>query len=163
MNNRYRAGFTIVELLIYMAIMSILLVVLSNIFTSIIDVRLESESVSAVEQDGMYILSRFTYDIPRAQSITTPASLGASTNSLSIVVDGTAYTYAVNNNNLELTTSSGTDVLNSINTTISGLSFLRLGNSGGNNTIRITYTVTSVTLQNGNPETKQFQTTVGLR
>lgn len=163
MKHSYKRAFTIIELLLYMAIMSIMLTVLANTFTSIVEVQLESEANSEVEQDGNYIFSRFLYDIPRASSVTTPSSLGGTASSLTISIDGNAYTYAVNNNNLEITTPSGTDVLNSVNTTVSGVSFLRLGKSGGKHSIRLTYTITSTTQQNKGFEIKQYQTTIGLR
>ncbi len=158
-----KKGLSIVELIIYMGLLSILLVVLTDVFVSIIDVRKESEAVSAVEQDGNYILARLFYDVSRASSISTPASLGASTSSLLITIGGVNYTYSLNGSNLQLVNNNGTDVLNSINTTVSSPTFLRIGNSGGKNTIQISFTVSSVTQRNHGPETKTYQTSVGLR
>src|SRR3990172_6790072 len=50
-----RRGFTIIELILYMGMLSILLAVLSQIFVSILNVQLESQSSSSIEQDSRYI------------------------------------------------------------------------------------------------------------
>src|SRR5258708_14824797 len=70
----HERGFTLVEMLIYMGIFSLMLIALTQIFTSIIDVQLESQSNGSVSQDGQYILSRLSYDISRAQDIATPSA-----------------------------------------------------------------------------------------
>lgn len=155
-------GFTLVEIILYMALLSIFLIVLTDIFVSILDVRRESEATSAVEQDGRYILNRFMYDIPRASSVTTPASLGGSGSTLAIVIGGTNYTYSLSGGNLQL--NDGTiNNLNSSGTSLSDISFQRIGNSGGKDTIKIQFTLTSVTTRPKGSEVRTFQTTVGRR
>jgi prepilin-type N-terminal cleavage/methylation domain-containing protein len=158
-----KKGFTLVELLIYIGLFSILLVILTNIFVAIIDSRLESEATTNVEEDGKYIVNRLTYDLRRAQSISTPSSRGTQTNSLQIAIDGTSYNYALQNNNLILTTGSDTLQLNSYGSKISNITFLRVGNLGGKDTIQIQFTIQSVTLQHNRTEQRTIKTTVGLR
>jgi Tfp pilus assembly protein PilW len=159
-----QVGMTLIELLIYMGLLSIFLVVLTSVFTSIVNVQLESKSVSSVEEDGRYILNRLTYDIRRASSITTPASIGGSGSTLALVINGSTYTLSQNGNNLQLVSSAGTDNLNSVDTKISNLSFQRIGNVSGKNTIVINFTITSAIQKMGNgPETKAVQTTIGIR
>jgi len=157
-------GFTLIELLIYIGLLSIFLVVLSQIFGSVLDAQLESQSTSAVHRDGRFILSKLTYDVHRANSIVLPASLGASSTSLQLDISG-INTYSLNNGNLELTNSLGTNNLNSADTTVSNLNFTRIGNSVANakNTVRITYTITSKIVRPKGLETKDFQTTIGIR
>lgn len=156
-------GFTLMELVIYMGLFSILLIVLAEVFTSALDDRLKSESTSQVVQNGRFILARFMYDINRAESIAAPVSLGEQTNSLQIIISGVTYTYTLNNNNLELTNNFGINKLNSGSTTISDLSFKRLGNISGKNTIQINFTLVSKTVPKSGPEIKNFQTIIGLR
>lgn len=160
--NQSKRGLTIVELIIYMGILSILLVTLTDIFSSIVNVRIESEASSAVEQDGDFILSRFMYDISRAQSITSP-SLGSTANTLQIVVGGVTYTYSLSSSNLQIVNNNGTDVLNSLNSSVSNLTFTQLGKSGGKNSIQINYTVNSKAIQHTGVATKSYQTAIGLR
>lgn len=154
-----------VELLLYMSILSILLTVLSSIFTSALDVQSESQAASSVEQDGNYILARLTYDIHRAQSISIPATNGETSNNFQIVVEGVSYTYSIDaNTNLVLTNNLGINNLNNYGTTISDFSVQRLGNAGGiENTLRIKFTVTSRVKRISGFEAKSFQTNLSLR
>lgn len=159
-------GFTIVELVLYMAMLTGFLAILMRIFTSSFDVQLDSQSQSAIEQDGRFILSRLTYDIARADSITTPSTLGGQGSTLVLVIGGVNYTYTLTGNNLTLTANSQTDQLNSFNTQVSSVTFKRIGNSGAGNkdTVQIQYTLTSaITRTGGQHDTKSFQTTIGLR
>ncbi len=158
-----KKGFTIVELLIYIGILSIFLLAMTDTFSSIVDVRRESEAVSAVEQDGNYILAKLFYDISHAQSINVPASLGASSNSLQLTINGVSNTYSISGGNLQVVNNAGTNILNGINSSISNLTFLRVGNTSGKNTIQLSLTVTSRVIRNGGTEARTYQTSVGLR
>lgn len=157
-------GMTIVEMLMYMAIFAILMTVLTQIFTSSLDVQLESKSTSSVQQDGQYMLSRLSYDLKRAQSVSIPANFGQPTGALQISIDGTTYTYSTDlNDNFTITNDQGTNNLNSTGTTVTNVSFLRIGNPGGKSTIQITYQVNSTTQQVSGYKRQTFQTTVSLR
>jgi prepilin-type N-terminal cleavage/methylation domain-containing protein len=162
-----KKGFTMVELLLYMGIFSILLVVLMQLFGSILDVHLESQATSSVSQDGNYIFSRLSYDVRQATAIASP-SLGASGSTLQITGGSANYTYSLSGNNLMLTnnTTGTTDQLNSTNTTISSVTFKTLGNGavGNKSTVQVIMTVKSKTLRKGGVnQTKTFQTTIGVR
>jgi prepilin-type N-terminal cleavage/methylation domain-containing protein len=166
-SQRYKVqrGFTLVELLIYIGMLSILFTVLTQIFGSILDAQLESEATSSVQQDGRFILSRLTYDTRRAQAIVIPAALGSQSTSLQLTISGVNYTYGLSGGNLELTNNLGINAINSGETTVSGLNFTRIGNSVVNakNTIQIEYTVTSKVVRPKGQETKDFKTTIGIR
>lgn len=157
-----QAGVTFVELLIVMALLGIFLVVLTTIFTTTLDVQSESESYSATVSDGRFIMARLNYDIARATAVTTPASLGSSAASLVMTVGGSTYTYALSGNNLQLTDSVGTANLNSA-TQVSSLTFQRLGNSGGKDTIRYSFTLTSTAQQDSGSSVQTFTSTAELR
>ena len=156
-------GFTLIELLIYMGLLTVVLLVFTEIFITIVENQLSSRNVSNVSSDGRYIYSRMIYDINRADSITEPSALGSSAATLSFVADGSTYTYSLSDNDLLLTDSLGSNNLNGYGTTISDLSFTRIGNVGGKPTIRINYTVTGTISRTGTSESKTFQTTVGIR
>lgn len=163
---RLSAGFTLIELIIYMALLGIFLLTLTDIFTSILDVQLESEATSAVEMDSRFLLARLSYDINRASAITTPSAIGESANSLTLVIGGINYTYLANGNSLELTNNSGTSSLNGSETAISGLTFQKIANSsvsGTKETVKINFTATSIAQRTQGPEVRNFQTTVGRR
>ncbi|MBI3397592.1 prepilin-type N-terminal cleavage/methylation domain-containing protein [Candidatus Woesebacteria bacterium] len=150
------SGFTLVELLLYMAIMVVFLGVLTNIFVSILDSKAESEATSYVEQDGRFILSRLTYDIGRASLV----SVSSPTN-LSLTISGPADIYTLSGNDLTLDGIK----LNGSETKISNLTFQKLGNAaaGSKQTVQIKFMLTSVTQRNSGQEVRNYQTTVGTR
>jgi len=158
-------GITMVELLLYMSILAVFLTILTSVFTQALDVQSESQATSSVEQDGNYILTRLAYDIHRAQNINAPATNGTTTNSFQIVIGGINYAYSVDgNNNLILTNNLGINNLNNYGTSISAFSVQRLGNTGGvENTLKISFTITSRTKRASGFETKNFQTNLSLR
>ncbi len=157
-------GFTLVEMLLYMAIFSILMGVLIQIFFSAIDTQLTSKATSSVDQDGAYILSRLNYDISRAQAVTSPSSYGVGASSLSLQIGGASYTYSLDSNeNLVLNNTYGINQLNSVDTVLSNLSFTRIGNPGGKDTIQLNFQLKSTTQRNTGYELRNFTTTVSLR
>lgn len=157
-------AFTLVELLVYMALLSVFLVVLSEIFLSVIDTQSESESLAVSQQDGRYILLRLVSDLSGATSITTPA-LGTSGSSLQATINTKTYLYSQSGNNLTLSINgAASDQLNSYNATVSGLVFTHLGNgTGQGDTVKIQFNIISQNQRSTGPETRNFTSTVGLR
>ena len=161
-----QSGFSLVELLLYMAILSVFLIILTGIFTSALDVQLESESSSSEEQDGNYILAKLNYDVHRAKNISIPSSVGGSGSTLKILVDGIDYIYSIDaNSNLILVNDLGTNSLNSYDSSVSSFLVWRLGNIGGiEDALKISYTIASRTKRTSGSETpRSFQTTLSLR
>lgn len=159
-------GFSLVEILVYMGLFSILLIPLMKLFTSTVDVRLESEATSSVAQDGRYILSKLSYDIHRASTVNSP-SLGNSDSTLHISGTGIDYTYKVDGDNLVVINNIvglAEDSLNSEGTTIPQITFNTLGNGTGKKVVQVSVQVQSKVIRQGNrKELKTFQTIVGTR
>lgn len=153
MNQR---GATLVELLIYMAILTVVMTFVTDFLVQTVETRLEIQAKSSMEQDQRFILSRLTYDIKRASSITTPAS--GTTDNLVLVLDGETYSYQLAINNYQLTTGSGTYNLNSSDIEVSALSFQRL-----EDTIKIGMTLMPEKGRLGGETPRTITTTVGLR
>lgn len=158
-----KKGFTIIELIIYMGLMAIFLVVLTEIFLSVLDVQTESQQNSSVEQDGKFILARLNYDISQASSITSP-TLGQASSSATIVEGGVNYTYdGTSGNNLVLVNNQGSNQLNSAGSSTSNVVFTHLGNVGGKNSLQVKFRLTSTASRNAGKEIRDFETTLGLR
>lgn len=161
-----KKGSTLIELLLYIGIFSILTAVLFQFFGTIIDTQLESQSTSSVLLDGQYTLNRFNYDIKQANSIISPA-IGEQSSTLQLSINNTTYIYTLTDGNITIASSGAqtTDQLNSVNTNASGLSFTRLGDtqSGNVETITISFTLTSDIAIRGNPETRNYKSTFGIR
>ncbi len=160
---QHRSGFTLIELILFMGLFSILMVVLMRIFTAIVEQQAEVESYSAVESDRLFISRRLAYDIARASAITLPASPGNQGPSLSLTIASQTYTYALQNGNLVLTSPTGTDRINQIGTTIPTVNFRRLGNVNGKNSINLFMTVRSRITRPQGFEEKTINTTFGTR
>ena len=160
---RLQIGTTLVELLIYLGLVTILLGMLTQIFVSILDVQLSSEATSSVAFDSRYIVSRLTYDIQRADSITVPVAYGSESDNLQMMINGISYSYGLVSGDLVLTRASASSQLNSYDTSISGLGFKKIGNVGGNETVQVIFTTTSQGIVNGENETKTLQTTISTR
>lgn len=153
-------GMTLIELLLYMGLLSIFLVILTDIFVSILEVGNESDSTSNVEQDGRFVLARLSFDIRRATTVTVPAQ-----DQLQLVISGTPYTYSFSGGNLKIDAS---DNLNSSETTVTANSlnpiFQKISNpSGVEDTVKIELKVESRIQQPGGPISQVFKTTVGKR
>lgn len=156
-------GFTLIELVIYMGILSILVSIMSSIFSSIVDVQLESTATSSVNQDGRYILGRLIYYFQANKvDIDNYNVLGIAEPEMHVKINGnpTADVYSVDSNrNLILTNSSGIIQLNSYDTSVSNFSATRLGSGGSSDTIRVSFTLTSKVKERSGYETKTFQST----
>lgn len=159
------AGFTIVELLIYLGLFTIFLTITTQMFTDSLHVVSESTSLSGIQQDGRFILSQMTSAIRKASSITTPSSNGATSQTLSVVINSNTNTYSVDeNNNLVLTNNLGTHMLTSYSSSISAFTVTRLGNPGGvEHTLKISFTLSSREENATGAEVQTFQTTVAKR
>ena len=145
-----------------MGIFSILLVVFLQVFSLAIDSQNNSRNTSAISQDSKYFITRVSYDISRAQTIISPI-LGEESSILQFAIDGDTYTYSLANTDLTLAKNSEIYKLNSINTTVSNLTFKRFGNSTGKNAIQTQFTLTGVIQESIGLQTETFQTTIGQR
>ena len=162
-NVKPNQGFTLIEMLVYMGLLSIFLLILTQVFTSSLDAQLESQATSTVEQDTRFIFTRLAHDIENADNLVSPAALGEESSNLVLTRSGETFTYSLQNSNLVLDDTLSIDSLNSYATEVTALNFERLGNTGGKNNIKVTLTVQSKTLRSGNTETKTFETTLGTR
>lgn len=154
---------TLIELPIYMGLLTIFLLIFSTIISSTLDVFLRASTTGSVTQDGRYIYTRFLYDVGRAQSIEVPANLGDTGTTLTLTISGAQLTYSLTGSILFLTDANGTVALHGQDTKITSLQFTRVGNAGGKHTIRMNFTIASNDEGAGSAETKTFQTAAGLR
>ncbi len=79
------AGYTLIELLLYMAIVSVLLSSVVTFFGVTVDARVKNETINEVNEQGAGAMDYITQTIRNATSITTPAA-GANSASLTLVV-----------------------------------------------------------------------------
>lgn len=156
-------GFTLVELIIYMGLLTILMTILTRLFTATIDVQLTSEATGGLEEDSRFIYSRLAYDLTRAETIVTPGTPGSSSNTLTIIIGPATYTYRVVGTNLMLESGTGESALNSYMTAISNVSFTELGPVAGKKSIQVKYTMTSTIQSSSGTVTRDIETTITQR
>ncbi len=161
-NHINESGHTVVEVSIYMILISLFIMLITQTFVAILNTRLETRSYSHVGQDGRLILTRLAYDMRRASALVTPASQGDSGATLVLTIDGSPATYSLASGVLLVDYGSGDIALNGSGTVISSLSFTRLG-SGARATVQTEFTVTSTAQEADGAETRNFQTTTAIR
>jgi prepilin-type N-terminal cleavage/methylation domain-containing protein len=163
-SSRMLDGFTIVELLISLAIMSVLITILAELFGSILSLRQKSETVSSIAQDSRYILLRLSYDLARSSTIVSPVP-GASASALSLVIDGTSYIYSESGGVLSLSVGGGaSSVLNSPSTSLSNFSFTGNQALGDSQSIGLSFTISPTSEAiNSAPVSRQVTTTLVSR
>ncbi len=148
------------ELLIGMGIFSILIVVLSELFGGIMTMKLKGESVSAVSADSRFIMTRLSYDVARASSVVVPNST-----TLNLTIAGEPYSYSVSSNILRLSYNGGSsEVLHSPSTRIANLSFTKLDDLDGKQSVRVDMDVEStILLSGGKVDTRNLISTYATR
>lgn len=154
-------GFTIIELLVYIGLTSILIALMSQIFLATLGVRIESQSTTNVQQDARFILSRVAHDVRRASSITAP-SIGQTGSTLTLVINeqgaDETYTYSIQGTDLLLTVGSDSDPVNSNGTKIESLAFERIGE-----TVEVVMTLVGNEQVTPGQQELSVRTTVGRR
>ena len=78
-----KGGFTLVEMLITIGILSFLLIIFSQVIGGIFALQLKSGVTSTLSQDYHFLLSRLSYDVARASTfaVTSPTALDLTINS----------------------------------------------------------------------------------
>ncbi len=159
-----QSGFTLIELILYMGLLSIFLVVLTDLLIQTLDVRTKSTAVTYVDSDAQYIQNRLQYDLRRASAVTSPATVGATASTLTMTIAGLSYSVASQSGNLVLTHAGVSQALNTSDTRLVSFSVTRIGNGTGNDTYQITTSLASVAILRGIPaDSKTTVFTIGTR
>lgn len=161
LTSKKTSGFTIVELILYMGVLSIFLLILAQMFSAIVGLQTESRDESGVESEARFVMQRLSYDVKRASAITVPATDGTTGQTLGLTMSGSPVTFAISNNALSRTDSVGTGVLTSPAVRVSDFTTTRIGNTTGKDTVRLYLRIESAST--GNPEVKIVETTLAPR
>lgn len=154
-SSKNNKGITLVELLIYIGLSTIILVVLSELFMSVLDESIKNQSYSTVQHDGRYIMARLRYQVNNSDSISQPAALGVQDSELVATSAGRTYRFYAANNLFYLNDGTGDYLMSSLDSKITDVVFTRLGNSGGKDVIDISFRVTA-----GEPNTQLYESTL---
>ncbi len=159
--NLNQKGTSLVEVILYIALFSIIIIVIVDLLITSGSLKTESESQSGLQIDAALITSRLNYEIRNADTITSPAVIGQTTVNLSLTTGSEIQAFSLSGNNLiyqktvGVTTTSAN--LNTNLTNVSNLSFQALGSVGGKISIKINFTLTEgKATQQGN-QTKNYE------
>lgn len=159
-------GFTIIELIVYMGLFSILVGIITSVFVSLLNNQFTAETTANTDENGKYILARLTYDIAQSQNVVVPGAIGTQTNNLQLTINNINYSYSLDSSGnfqiKDITDNLPSYNLNDYDATVSGLLFKKIGNTGGKSTIQINFSVVSNTVQK-TEQTKAYETTIGTR
>ena len=158
MRQTLKSGFTLVEMLITMGIVSVLFVVFAQLAGGIFALQLQSGNYASLTQDYRYLLTRLSYDVGRANSLIVTDS-----STLDLTISATNYRYHWDGTNLTLTVG-GAELLNSPATSLSAFSLTSNTELGGHPSVTVATTLTTTySLPNQSSLSLPFNTTLGIR
>ena len=141
------AGYTLIELLLYVVIISTLLTTVTFFFGMTIEARVKNQTIAEVNDQGVATMDYITQTIRNASSITTPAT-GGSGNSLTLVVPtGSLSPTIFNLNGTTLQVKEGTAAaipLTNNDVQVTGLTFKNLTRSGTPGNVQVSFTLSHV-------------------
>lgn len=159
-----KKSFTIVEILIYIGILSVILLVFAQLFVSLAGLRTENEATSNVQQDSGYLINKFIYDIHQAKTINVPVNPADQSNVLNLTINGITYNYSTDSaKNLIMSDGTTNYQLNGYDTNIPAILFTRIGQGDNHDVIKISFTVVSRVFNSAGYESQTYETVVGLR
>lgn len=100
MKTSRESGFSLLELLIYLGLVSILSVGLINVFISVNRGRGQVQSRSAVNSAVRFATEKVSQDIRAASAVIVPATTASASSSLELTVSGVAIRYCVTSGTL---------------------------------------------------------------
>lgn len=159
-----KRGFTLIELILYMGLFSILTLLIAQVFGVVFEAQIENDANVSVSTDAKYIMNRFSYDMNRASSITIPSTPGATSSSMTVVVNSQNLRYSLDNGKLILSnlTTGTSDQLNSSDASISAVAFRRL-DGGGKDVVEFYFLLNSIAVKRSGRESRGYTTSAGLR
>lgn len=144
--SKNQRGFTLFELLIYIALASILIGGISTLLFITLNARVKNQTIAEVEQQGSLAMRMITQSIRNADAILSPIAGSAGTLILDVVgaVDDPTV-YELSDTTLEITQGEGSAVaLTNDRVSVSDLTFTLATQGSGSGTIRVQFTVSHV-------------------
>ena len=155
MSRPKQTGFTLVEILLYIAIASAFLLTLSSFVILSFRSRAEAQVIAEVEQQGEKLMQTITITARSASSITTPIA-GTSGSTLILATSSGSTnptTFSLSGGVISITEGVSTAVaLNNSQVTVSSLTFTNLSRTGTPGVVRIQFTLS----YNGNTSKREY-------
>lgn len=140
-------GFTLVELLLYVGISSVILFVISMFLGAMLQSQVKNQAILEVEQQGMQVLYTMTRVIRNADSVSSP-TIGSSGSSLTIATSDPLTNpsiFSVSNGSLLMTEGVNSPVaLNNNQVTVSDFNIENLSRAGTAGTVKIQFKISYI-------------------
>lgn len=165
-----QSGYTLIELLLYAAMLSMVLMVVVAFFGTTLEARVKNQSITEVNDQAMAVMDYLTRTIHNASSITTPA-VGSSGQTLTLAMADTNLNPTIFSltgttpTTLQVKEGSGAQTpLTNDKVQLSNLSFNNLSRPSTPGIIQITFTLSRVNPASRNEFTyqKNFTTSAEL-
>lgn len=162
-SSRQSPGFTLLELLLYVSLVSIILLIISMFVSALLQSRVKNQTIAEVEQQGLFVMQTMTQTTRNALTVTAPATGTSAAAATLTVLDGTKSPtiFDLSGGVVRITEGAGTAVpVTSSRLTASALMFQNFSASGTPGTMRIQFTLTAVN-PSGRSEFSYAKTFVG--
>lgn len=141
-------GFTLIEILLYVASAGVTLLVTANALLMVLDARAKHQAIAEVNDTGALVLERVLQTIRNAEDVTAPAA-GTSASSLTLDVadaaaDPTAFDLSGGAIRSAEGVSSPVPLSNALRVTASGLTFTNLSAADTPGSVRVQFTLDAV-------------------
>jgi Tfp pilus assembly major pilin PilA len=172
MNSKKNDGFSLLEIIIYIAVIAIVTAAISSVFLSMAGGQASANAVAEIDSNLTFPMNEINQDIVAASAVTTPAAAGATSSTLTLTVGATTVTYCVVSGQLYRGTggicNSGSEPFTSPLVKVNNLKFTRLENTNSilPKTIVSIQTILSLSYNSANPRSQYTivkQTTFSLR
>lgn len=127
-----KQGFTLVELLLFLALFSALTVILSSIFMTALETQLSIGTRTSLDVQRDFIERRILYDLRNASNVSIPSEYDTTSQALELTVDGVSHVYSVVDNRLVLTKDSNSLFLTDDSISVSSVDVQLQGESADN-------------------------------
>ena len=163
-----RRGFTLIELMLYVSLSSILLLSVSAFISASLELRVKNLAVSKVEQEGTRAMNMIAQTMRNAEGINSPlAGAIASTASIDVVSAGSDPTvFDLSGGAIRMAEGAGSAIaLTSNRVSVSGLAFSNLTKTGTDGNMRIEFTVSYINASGRNEfdYSKTFRDSASIR
>ncbi len=139
-----QAGYTLVELLLYIAIFGAVALAATSFFTVITTARTKNQSIAEVNDQGAMVMNAMLQTIHDATSITTPAAAGSGA-SLTLVVPTATLSptiYNLSGTTLQIKEGAAAVVaITSSDVQITSLTFKNLTRAGTAGIVQVSFTM----------------------
>ncbi len=167
-SNKIKSGVTLIEIILYMALASFILVSLTMFLGTVLSSRVKNQTIAGVELQGAQVIQQITQTLRNAETILIPAP-AASSGTLSI--EGTEPSknptvFGLAGNTLTVTEGLNQSIsLTTPDTVMTDLVFQNLSRDGTAGMIRISFTLARLNPEGRNEYeySKTFYTSVSLR